>query len=168
MKESSSQFVVTADEMRAYKFPAKPLRLRFSKSDGRLVELDPPQPQDRIRGELSGLVIDARQCGATYLSSARHLKLTRLMVVYMSLCRDNPDAIVLVHLAENYEALMHHAPTVAKALNLPLGRRTNTPMCSIPSGSIDRARERLRDLGHETVLAEYESSKPDLNSPTAA
>jgi len=84
------------------------------------------------------------------------LKLTRLMATYLEECRKNPKAIVLVRLKDSYEALMHHALTVANALKLPLGRRTNTVMCAVPAASIDQARERLKELGYETVLADYQ------------
>jgi hypothetical protein len=159
--------VVTGDEMQERKLPSKPLRFRFSKANGQLVEVDPTQPPERIRGELSKLVFDARELGAHNIRSAGHLKVTRLMAVYLDTCRRHPDAIVLIRLKDTYEALMHHAATVSAALNLPLSRRTNTYMCAIKASLIEHACRRLKELGHEIVVAEYES-RPEHSSTAAA
>ena len=146
---------VSGDDMRERNLSSNPLTFRFSKADGKLVGVKPFQPVERIRDELSQVVIDARQCGAYTLPSATHLKLTRLMVTYLARCRQNPRAIVLIHVGDCYEALMHHASPVATALALPISQRANTPMCAVPSHLIEYARARLQQLGHEVILAEY-------------
>jgi len=51
--------VVRDDEMQQRKLPCERMRFRFSKADGRLLDVEPAQTLERIRGELSPLVIDA-------------------------------------------------------------------------------------------------------------
>ncbi len=143
-------------DLQAFELPGPSLRLRFSKTDGRVSEVDPEQPAERIKGELARLIVEARQWGANNLGSARHLLLSRLMLFYLDLCWKNPGSIVLIHLTDNYEALMQHATTVSNALKLPLSRRLNSPMCAIPAFSVNETAARLRELGHQVVLAEYE------------
>jgi DNA mismatch repair ATPase MutS len=77
------------------------------------------------------------------------------MKTYLQICRQNREAIVLVRLREGYEALMQHALTVATALKRPMRSRTNSPMCAIPAAEIEDACARLRELGHEVILADY-------------
>src|SRR4051812_13318653 len=97
---------VTAEELQARQVTGEELTIRFSKVDGRVVEILPAKPGESVKGGLAGLIADARQCGALSIRSAGHLKLTRLMAEYMEHCRRNPNAIILVRLRDGYEALM--------------------------------------------------------------
>ena len=145
--------------MRAQQIDGSGIRIRFAKSDGRVIGTEPEQPRERLKGELSRLVVEARQCGATWIYSANHLRLDRLLFAYLELCWNNPGAIVLVRLGHGYEALMQHAMTVADALKLPMQRRMNTPMCVIPDGTINEAVAKLEKMGHRVMLWEYDRGR---------
>src|SRR5689334_18717690 len=69
---------VTREELHERQLEGDSLTLVFSKSDGRVLQVNPPDLAQRLNGKLSALTVDARECGAKTLSTAGHLKLSRL------------------------------------------------------------------------------------------